>query len=168
MKTAMLTRSFSKRSFTILIAMLALVALTLPSFAEEGEPAPTDEGTEELYKNHGQQRSAEVHALKGLLDDDDDADDDDDDDDADDAEELEDEELEDEEGDGSARSIEVHMLKDAGCSPSRGIGLKLGHAKNGKYEACDMSEFPEPLEDAWKNPGKGREKSKAKHGSDDS
>ena len=156
MKTATLPRSFGKRSLAILIAMLALIALTLPSLAEEGEPAPEEEGTEEaVYKNFGQQHRAEVQALKDLLDDDD-------------AEEAA-EELEGDEEYGSDRSIEVHALKDAGCSPSRGIGLKLGHEKSGKYADCIL---PVPTEEeaaaAWKNPGKGREKSKAKNGSDDS
>ncbi len=171
MKTATLTRSFGKRSFAILIAMLALIALTLPSFADEDETHGDDPAIEESYEVAEEEAEAEIKELEAEI------------------KELEaeikeleaeikeleaeeDGEAEELEGDeeyGSDRSIEVHALKDAGCSPSRGIGLKLGHEKNGKYADCILPDLTVgEAEAAWKNPGKGREKSKAKKGSDDS
>ena len=172
MKTALLTRSFGKRSFAVLIAMLAIIALTLPSFADEDETHGDDSGIEETHEVAEEEAEikeleaeikeleAEIKALEAEIKELE-------------GEEPEGEEPEDEEEYGSARSIEVHMLKYAGCSPSRGIGFKVGHEENGKYEDCDIPQLIEDEliddgDDAWKNPGKGREKSKSKHGSEGS
>lgn len=46
-------------------------------------------------------------------------------------------------GEGSDRSVEVHLLLASGCNPGKGEGQKLGHLRAGhKWAACSLTTAP--------------------------